>query len=293
MVEKVEPEPQEGALTGGFRLGDWWVTPALGRIAGPEGERHVAPRAMDLLLFLARNAGRVKSRDEILDAVWHDEVVAGGVIFRHVSALRQLLGDDASNPRFIETIPKRGYRLIASVANGAGETDSPTAQRAPDAAISAAVCNPSTARRLVPWCVTVAALAVAALAVVAPWRPVASTPEAGATDPALWRDPGARRLFFDSLVTDREPEPSERAMELLRAVAERDPEFVAAWESLSETFSIQGSYDGSGEAASDGSEVAMQPVNEIAPMSSGVAGPQVAPRAGPGGVAVPHEVAAP
>ncbi|MCX6997919.1 MAG: winged helix-turn-helix domain-containing protein, partial [Kiritimatiellaeota bacterium] len=63
------------------------------------------------------------TKDQILDDVWHQRFVAESVLSRSVADLRQLLDDDAEQPRVIETIPKRGYRLVAAVASR-GELDS-------------------------------------------------------------------------------------------------------------------------------------------------------------------------
>ncbi len=71
---------------------------------------------MDLLVFLARSGGRVVSKEEILDRVWQRRFVTESVITRSVADLRRVLGDDAGVPRYIETIHKRGYRLVAPVA---------------------------------------------------------------------------------------------------------------------------------------------------------------------------------
>ena len=56
------------------------------------------------------------TKDQILEGVWPQRFVAESVPSRSVADLRQLLGDDAELPRFIETIPKRGYRLVAPVS---------------------------------------------------------------------------------------------------------------------------------------------------------------------------------
>ncbi len=71
---------------------------------------------MEVLVYLVLEAGKVVSHEEILEAVWPETFIQDSVLFRRVSALRRILGDDAHDPRFIETIPKRGYRLIAAVS---------------------------------------------------------------------------------------------------------------------------------------------------------------------------------
>lgn len=76
---------------------------------------------MDLLVFLAATAGRVVSKDELIDAVWNGRFISETTLTRAVADLRRALGDNQRSPEYIETIPKRGYRLIAAVsANGDG-----------------------------------------------------------------------------------------------------------------------------------------------------------------------------
>ena len=106
------PPQQDG--TRDFRLGDWLVQPTLGRIASSANEVLLEPRAMELLLFLSENAGSVVSRRQILDAVWQQEFVSDATVSGTIAKLRKALGDDARHPRYIETLSKRGYRLLPS-----------------------------------------------------------------------------------------------------------------------------------------------------------------------------------
>jgi len=96
----------------GFWLGDWLVQPALSRVTDSSGEVQLEPRAMDLLVYLAENACDVVSRQQIIDAVWQQEFVGDATVSGTIAKLRRALGDDARSPRYIETIPKRGYRLL-------------------------------------------------------------------------------------------------------------------------------------------------------------------------------------
>jgi hypothetical protein len=71
---------------------------------------------MDVLCFLAQHPGEVCSKDDIIGGVWARPYMAESVLSRSIAELRRILGDRAGEPRFIETITKRGYRLIAPVA---------------------------------------------------------------------------------------------------------------------------------------------------------------------------------
>ncbi|MCP4550153.1 MAG: hypothetical protein GY835_27140 [bacterium] len=98
-----------------FNLGDWLVEPALNRISNERGAVQLSPRNMRVLCCLARQPGRVVSRPELFDTIWHGVVVGEEVLTGAISELRQTLSDDPRCPRFIETIRKGGYRLIGPV----------------------------------------------------------------------------------------------------------------------------------------------------------------------------------
>ncbi|MFZ0426881.1 MAG: protein kinase, partial [Acidobacteriota bacterium] len=98
-----------------FRVGEWRVEPVLNRIERGEACRHLEPRAMDLLVYLAQHAGEVLSKDQLIRTVWADTFVTDGALSYSIAQIRQLFEDDAREPRVIETIPRRGYRLIADV----------------------------------------------------------------------------------------------------------------------------------------------------------------------------------
>jgi TolB-like protein/DNA-binding winged helix-turn-helix (wHTH) protein/Tfp pilus assembly protein PilF len=70
----------------------------------------------EVLVHLAQRAGQVVSRDELLSAVWPGVVVGDDALTQAVIKLRKALGDDARRPEYIETLAKRGYRLIAPVS---------------------------------------------------------------------------------------------------------------------------------------------------------------------------------
>lgn len=100
-----------------FRIGAWTVVSGENRLVGPHGRScHLSPKAMDVLVCLARKPGQVLSRGDLMDSVWDTRFVTEGVLANAVRELRSVFGDDARNPTYIETIPKRGYRLVASVS---------------------------------------------------------------------------------------------------------------------------------------------------------------------------------
>lgn len=98
-----------------FRLGEWLVEPAAGTIRRGDDIRHIEPKAMEVLVLLTARAGEVLSKSEITDAVWPIPFVSENRLTGVVADLRRALDDDAGDPRFVQTIPTRGYRLVAVV----------------------------------------------------------------------------------------------------------------------------------------------------------------------------------
>jgi len=119
-----EPEPctgNEPAAHDGdsrLRVGAWIVEPESNVIRQESAEVRLEPRVMNLLVFLASRPGLVTSKDQIVDAVWEGAFISESALTRTVADLRKALGDDARSPRYVETISKRGYRLVADVAGG-------------------------------------------------------------------------------------------------------------------------------------------------------------------------------
>ena len=102
-------------LEAGFRIGDRDVFPLEGRIVGPGGSLRVEPKTMAVLIELARHAPAVCSRDQIVQVVWPRGFVSDDVLTRCIGQLRRALGDDPRAPTYLETIPRRGYRLRIDV----------------------------------------------------------------------------------------------------------------------------------------------------------------------------------
>jgi TolB-like protein/DNA-binding winged helix-turn-helix (wHTH) protein/tetratricopeptide (TPR) repeat protein len=100
---------------GPLRIGDWRVDPAVDQISRDVTVVKLEPRAMRLLLCLAERGGQVVSVQELLDQVWADVVVTSDSVYQAVAGLRRTLGDDAKEPAYIATLPRRGYRLVATV----------------------------------------------------------------------------------------------------------------------------------------------------------------------------------
>lgn len=99
-----------------FRVGNWMVDPVARSFSDGKDTLRVDPKAIDLLELLASRPGEVVTRDEIFDAIWPNVIVGEDTLAKTISRLRKALGDQAVNARYIETVPKRGYRLIADLS---------------------------------------------------------------------------------------------------------------------------------------------------------------------------------
>ena len=116
----VVPEDPAG---GSFKVGEWLVEPALDQLQRDDEKKTVEPRVMAVLTHLAGRAGEVVSADELVDTVWKGGAIGPGSIYQNIAQLRKVLGDSADNPRYITTIPRKGYRLIAPVVFGVLASD--------------------------------------------------------------------------------------------------------------------------------------------------------------------------
>src|SRR5262245_33741224 len=75
----------------------------------------LSPKLFDILLVLVENGRHILEKEEVLKRVWPDEFVEEGNLTRNISTLRKILGENPTEPKYIETIPWRGYRFIADV----------------------------------------------------------------------------------------------------------------------------------------------------------------------------------
>jgi transcriptional activator of cad operon len=92
------------------------VNPVSGQISREGESARLEARTMRLLLCLAEHAGEVVSIDELLNQVWPGVTVSSDSVYQAVASLRRLLGDDPKQPAYIATVPRLGYRMVASVA---------------------------------------------------------------------------------------------------------------------------------------------------------------------------------
>ena len=177
---------------------------------------------MNLLCLLASEPGKVFSKQELFDRVWGLEVVEDVTLSRCVSDLRRALGDDARAPRYIETLPKRGYRLIAGL-DSAEEPGS----------------GPREDRSGFPWAVVISGLvgALIVMAIGGVWLTSRLSDGESTDDPPI--------SAYDYYLQGREHYrqyrrvENEKAIELFRKSVEVDPSFALGHAELANALVIQ------------------------------------------------------
>jgi len=135
-----------------FQVGDWQVHPEFNELRSATGNVRVQPRLIQVLRLLALTPGRTVTRDALIEGAWSRRMVNDEVLSRTIADLRQALGDDARQPRYLETIPKLGYRLIAKVqwltdAAPDSVADAPPAPVREEELAASAVSDTGPARR--------------------------------------------------------------------------------------------------------------------------------------------------
>ena len=132
------------SLSSQFSFGPYRVDPG-GRQLGRE-DRLVPlnTRVFETLLVLVTHSDRVVEKDELMKAVWPDSFVSEDSLTQSIWALRRALGDDSSQPTFVATVPRRGYRFVAPVTQGQSAPE-PTPPAAP---MPTEVANPARIRTM-------------------------------------------------------------------------------------------------------------------------------------------------
>ena len=98
-----------------FYLGDWQVNPQSNTVQRAGKTKQLEPKAIDVLVHLCLQKGEIVTSDELLDHCWKNIEIGDNPLHKIITQLRKALGDKASEPTYIETIRKRGYRIIAKL----------------------------------------------------------------------------------------------------------------------------------------------------------------------------------
>ena len=141
-----------------YRLGKWVVEPRRNTVRRGARCVHLKPKSMAVLFRLIEAEGDVVTRDELFDAVWPGGVVSDATLTQCIAELRKTLGDSARRPRYIETVPKVGFRLVATA-------EPVTEHAAGDAPRAPASSGAGMRRPMLGW-----ALLFTLIAVVLAWR---------------------------------------------------------------------------------------------------------------------------
>ncbi|MBV2129601.1 nSTAND1 domain-containing NTPase [Arsukibacterium indicum] len=115
-------------MTDTFFFGDWQVEPAANTLRKGRKVHQLEPKAMDVLVLLCSKPAEVHSSEDIVRQCWPDTDTGDNPLHKTITQLRKALGDNATNPTFIETIRKRGYRTAAEVRFPLGQQQSVSQQ---------------------------------------------------------------------------------------------------------------------------------------------------------------------
>jgi len=225
-------------------IGPFEVRARSNELAGQHGIVRLRPRLMDVLLRLAASAGEVVTRQALLDDVWPRRLVADEVLSRTIAELRTALDDDAREARYIETLPKIGYRLIAPVTPApaaplahtvlaqrlatADAITGPPRDHAHDAPASAREGQPTPSehaaapplRRAPAIAIALGLVAVAAAFIVV--RLTTSTPQAPSPAVALQQQLNGANAFSSDLAMETGPRFSPDASRVVFALGDSD-----------------------------------------------------------------------
>jgi adenylate cyclase len=150
-VVTISPGVEEQSRLGPFKLAGRHVDPDTLRVSDERHSERLEPKAMQVLVYLARHAGDVVTRRELEEQLWEGRIVTEDAVTNAIGKLRRVFEDDARNPQVIETIPKTGYRLLTEVVWAA-----PGATQGEVAGVSEAGGTPAPGR----YVLTVAVLAL-------------------------------------------------------------------------------------------------------------------------------------
>jgi len=155
VFEGFPENPMANEYIHGFYLGDMLVEPLTGRVSGRDRTEHLPPKAVEVLLCLARNPGELMSYEELLEDTWGPGGGTREALGHAITQIRHALDDHADKPTFIQTIPRRGYRLVvdpvAASDNGEDPQDEDDAPRWWRALLRRGVVQAAIAYLVVGW----------------------------------------------------------------------------------------------------------------------------------------------
>ena len=209
----------------------------------------LTPKVFDILLVLVENNRRTLEKNELMGRVWADTFVEDGSLNRNISTLRKALGDDSHKPRFIKTLPKRGYRFDANVREILEEDEELTVERRTNYRVALKEVTETRRQWQLPsYRVLIPATVVAALLVLGGiWAANrASTDLASGVSAAEMHEKRgtenaeAFELYQKgrALWQDRTPDGLHQATSYLEQAIARDPDFALAHAALADAYAF-------------------------------------------------------
>lgn len=124
-----------------FLIADWKVDPATNRLSRGDHTAKLEPKVMEVLMYLSAHAGKAVRREELEAAVWAGSIVGYDTLTGAIQKLRRVFHDDPKNPQVIETLSKKGYRLVAPVASLRSEPSTATRPNGEETSTSVGIWN--------------------------------------------------------------------------------------------------------------------------------------------------------
>ena len=202
----------------------------------------LTPKSFDILLALVENSGHTLTKDELIDRVWPDSFVEIGNLNRNISTLRSLLGDDTHQPKFIKTLPKRGYRFEADVREVIEDEEELEVEQRTRYRVALSKTQTQTSVSLAPLSVKGAGIIggalVAVLMIVLFGLTYTQSGEIARI--GTQQSPRSVELFNEarSLWNDRSGESLHRATLLLEQAVAADPGFALAHSALADAYAF-------------------------------------------------------
>ena len=205
------PQSADARARKRLSIGEWTVDPEADELSRGGATVRIEPKAMDVLMLLAARVGHVVTRDELLASAWPGVVVGDEALTQEINKLRKALGDNSRSPSYIDTIAKRGYRLIAPV--GPSEPVAESVAKAMTAAAETPAVQTGAGRvigtdhRRRGIAALIGGFALAAVLAGLVLRNLSSTPAADAVESEDAREAssvGVAIMPFESLSADRD-----------------------------------------------------------------------------------------
>jgi DNA-binding winged helix-turn-helix (wHTH) protein/tetratricopeptide (TPR) repeat protein len=222
-----------------IRFDGWTLSRGSGELTRDGRKQRLAPQPLAMLIELLDHAGEVVTREALVKILWPRGIVDfDNSLNAVVRKLRVVLGDDSETPRYIETLPRIGYRFVAKIELGApaGETAAPPATK-----------SPSIPRPLIGVAFLLAAVVLVVLVrwsnpeppVTAAAKPPAPAPAPAAVVPRRTTSERAYDLYLQGIFnrSRRDIQGSDLAIANFNAALAEDPYYADAWAALSETYS--------------------------------------------------------